>query len=189
MAIEKWQVSRIEDVKNIINHMINDVGRVNEISLALSKEVEKYDGKCWNKKIEMSLEKNIKSSYGYVYIFCDYNNYENGTFFVTCNFPGMNIPYDLKRIYVAEDEKLYTQAGNFRINVKAWQTYAKSYSQRCADCIKKLEADKENLENIIGRYNELLDGIIHIANSLQSETRNAIRESYLFHSPIPRLFK
>lgn len=121
--IEKWQVSRIDDVKNILNHMIKDIGRVDEVSLTLSKEVEKYDGKCWNKKIDTELTKSVKSAYSYTYIFGDY---ENGTFSVTCNFPGMNIPYNLKRVYEVEYEKLYTPAGNFRINAKEWKAYAKS---------------------------------------------------------------
>lgn len=185
MTIEKWQVSRIENAKDIINHMVKDIGRVSEVSLTLSKEVKKYDGKCWNKKIESELEKNIKSSYGYAYILGDY---ENGMFFVKVNFPGMNIPYDLKRVYEAEYEKLYTPAGNFRINAKEWKAYAKSYSQLCADYVEKLEADKENLENIVSQYNGLLDSLTRIADSLQSETCDAIHQAHLFYSPIPRLF-
>lgn len=183
--IEKWQVSRIDDAKDIINHMVKDIGRINAISSTLSKEVEKYDGKCWNKKIETSLRKNIMPIYEYACIFGDY---ENGTFFVTGSFLGMNVPYDLQRVYVAEDKKLYTPAGNFRINAKEWQAYAKSYSQLCTGYVKKLEADKENLENIVSKYNELLDSLVHVAKSLQSETRDAIRKSYLFNSPIYRLF-
>lgn len=185
MAIEKWQVSRIDDAKDILNHMIKDISKVNEISLTLSQAVEAYNGKCWNSKIDNEIYKKIKSAYKYVYI---NGSYENGTFSVTVNFPGMKIPYNLKCVYVAEYEKLYTQAGNFRINAKAWQMYAKSYSQLCADYVKKLEADKENLENIVERYNGLLDGLTRIANSLQSETQDAIREARLFYSPIPRLF-
>lgn len=183
--IEKWQVSRIDDAKNILNHMIEDIDRINEIALTLSEEVEKYDGKCWNKKIETSLRKNIMPIYEYACIFGDYGN---GKFFVKVDFTGMKIPYNLKCVYVAEYEKLYTQAGNFRINAKAWQMYAKSYSQLCADYIKKLEADKENLENIVSQYNGLLDSLTRIANSLQSETQDAIHEARLFYSPIPRLF-
>ena len=58
MAIEEWQVSRIEDIKDEINHYIKDIGMVDAISLALSKAVEMYDGKCWNSKIEKKIEEN-----------------------------------------------------------------------------------------------------------------------------------
>lgn len=185
MAIEKWQVSRLENAKDILNHMIKDISKVNEISLTLSQAVEAYDGKCWNSKIDNEIYKKIKSTYKYVYI-C--GSYENSMFSVTVDFPEMKIPYNLKCVYAAEYEKLYTQAGNFRINAKAWQMYEKSYSQMCADYVKKLETDKENLENIVSQYNELLDGLTRIANSLQSETQDAIHEARLFYPPIPRLF-
>ena len=185
MAIEKWQVSRIKDVKNEIDHFIKDIDRINAISLTLSKVVELYDGKCWNKKIEKSIEEKVKSTYNFVYL-CGL--WDNGKFYIVPSFLGMHIPYALRRAYVADDEKLYTQAGNFRINAQEWQKQANSYSQKCADYIKKLEADKENLEDVVSKYNKLLDDAIHLADSLQSETRDSIRVAGLFHSPIPRLF-
>lgn len=185
MAIEKWQVSRIEDVKNEIGHYIKDISRVDAISLTLSKAVEMYDGKCWNKKIEKSIEEKVKSTYNFVYL-CGL--WDNGKFYIVPSFLGMHIPYALIRAYVANDEKLYTQAGNFRINAQEWQEQARSYSQKCADYIKKLEADKENLEDVVNKYNKLLDDAIHVAESLQSETRDSICGARLFYSPIPRLF-
>lgn len=185
MAIEKWQVSRIEDVKDEINHYIKDIGRINAISLTLAEAVEMYNGKCWNKKIEKSIEEKVKEAYGFAYIFA---LYDNGLFYITPSFPEMCIPYTLKRVYEADDEKLYTQAGNFRINAQEWQEQANSYSQKCADYIKNLEADKENLEDVVNKYNKLLDDAIHVADSLQTETRDSICGARLFYSPIPRLF-
>lgn len=185
MTIEQWQISRIEDVKNEINHYIKDIGRINAISLALSKTVELYDGKCWNKKIERSVEEKVKSTYNFVYL-CGL--WDNGKFYIAPSCLGMHVPYALRRVYKADNEKLYTQAGNFRINAQEWQEQARSYSQKCADYIKKLEADKGNLEDVVSKYNKALDDAIHLANSLQSETCSSIREAGLFHSPIPRLF-
>lgn len=185
MAIEEWQVSRIEDIKDEINHYIKDIGRVDAISLALSKAVEMYDGKCWNSKIEKKIEEKVKEPYNFVHL-CTFWN--NGEFVVAISFNGMHIPYALKRVYIADDEELYTQAGNFRIDAQEWQEQARSYSQKCADYIKKLEADKENLEYVVSKYNKVLDDSIHLANSLQSETRDSIRVAGLFYSPIPRLF-
>lgn len=186
MAIEKWQVSRIEDVKDEINHYIKDIGRINAISLTLSKTVELYDGKCWSKKIEKTVEEKGRLSYKFVSL-CVL--WDNGEFYVVPSFLGMHIPYALRRMYKADDEKLYTQAGNFRIDAQEWQKQANDYSQKCADYIKKLEADKENLENVVDKYNKLLDNAIHVADSLQTETRDFIRGAYLFFPPIPRLFK
>jgi hypothetical protein len=185
MAIEEWQVSRIEDVKDEINHYIKDIGRINAISLTLVKAVGLYNGKCWNKKIEKSVEEKVKSTYNFVYFS---GLWDNGKFYIAPNFLGMHVPYALRRVYKADDEKLYTQAGNFRINAQEWQEQARSYSQKCADYIKKLEADKENLEDVVNKYNKLLDDAIHVAESLQSETCDSIREARLFHSPISRLF-
>lgn len=185
MAIEKWQVSRIEDVKDEIDHYIKDIGRVNAISLTLSKAVEMYNGKCWNKKIEKKIEGKVKETYNFVHL-CVL--WDNGKFYIVPSFLGMHIPYALKRVYVADDEKLYTQAGNFRINAQEWQEQASIYSQKCADYIKKIEADKENLEDVVSKYNKLLDDAIHVANSLQLETRDSIRGARLFFLPIPRLF-
>lgn len=182
MAIEKWQVPRIEDVKNEIGHYIKDIGMVNAISLTLSRAVEMYNGKCWNSKIEKKIEEKVRETYNSAYL-CTF--WDNGKFVVTIN---LHIPYALKRVYVADDEKLYTQAGNFRINAQEWQKQANSYSQKCTDYIKKLEADKENLEDVVSKYNKSLDDTIHLANSLQSETRDSICGAGLFHSPIPRLF-
>ena len=185
MAIEKWQVSSIEDVKNEINHYIKDIGRINAISLTLAEAVEMYNGKCWNSKIEKKIEEKVKETYNFVYL-CWL--WDNGKFYIAPNFLGMHVPYALRRVYEADDEKLYTQAGNFRINAQEWQKQANSYSQRCADYIKRLEADKENLEDVVRKYNKALDDAIHVANSLQSETRDSIRGVRLFYSPIPRLF-
>ena len=185
MTIEQWQVSRIEHVKEEIGHYIKDIGRVNAISLTLSKAVGMYDGKCWNKKIGKEIEGKVESTYNSMYIF---ELWDDGEFYITPRFPGMHVPYDLRRVYKADDEKLYTQAGNFRINAQEWQKQANSYSQKCEDYIKRLEADKENLEDVVSKYNKLLDDAIHVADSLQSETRDSIREARLFYSPIPRLF-
>lgn len=185
MAIEKWQVSRVEDVKDEISRYIKDIGRINAISLTLAEAVEMYNGKCWNSKIEKKIEEKVKETYNFVYL-CGL--WDNGKFYIVPSFPGMHIPYALKRMYVANDEKLYTQAGNFRINAQEWQEQANSYSQKCADYIKNLEADKENLEDVVNKYNKLLDDAIHVADSLQTETRDSICGVRLFYSPIPRLF-
>lgn len=183
MAIEKWQVPRIEDVKNEINHYIKDINRVNAISSTLSKAVEMHNGKCWNNKIKKSIEEKVRETYNSAYL---YTFWDNGKFVVTIN---LHIPYALKRVYKADDEKLYTQAGNFRINAQEWQEQARSYSQKCTDYIKKLEADKKNLEDVVGKYGKLLDDAMHVAGSLQPETRNSIRGVNLFRPPFPRLFE
>ena len=72
-------------------------------------------------------------------------------------------------------------------NIKS-DTALKGRIKANKDYIKKLEADKENLEYVVSKYNKVLDDSIHLANSLQSETRDSIRVAGLFYSPIPRLF-
>ena len=181
---KEWQECRIQDVKTELNHMIDGIKTLCCVAIDLSHIVAIYDGKCWNKKIESEITKKLQSTYKW-HIFSDY---KKGVFSVEVFPPGAKIPYGLSTVYKAEEGKLYTTAGNFRIDAKNWQAQTDAYIQICNSCIKKISADMQNLDNFVNQYNRLVDELEHIGKTIQPETRDIIRQYLLFYEPIPCLF-
>ena len=150
----------------------------------LAQEVVQFDGKCWNNKIQHELTKKI-------YLACNgyiKTEYKGGFFTVEIHMGGDKIPYDLLKVYRSKDKKLYTKAGNYRINAQNWQAQADAYCGICDVTIKRLENDLKGLYAFVEKYQSLLDELEKLPDSLQVETRNSIRHAGVFYAPIPSLF-
>lgn len=184
--MKNWQKDNVQATKDILDSMIKGLFAARSIALELSKAVTEYDGKCWNRKIEKTLQKKIKNDNEW-YMFSDYNLQRK--FHIAIMIYGIELPYGMNVIYRAENKSLYTVAGNYRISSKDWQKWANEYAKNCYDYIGKLKLDIENIDCLVGEYNSLLEKSEQIANSVQIETRNIIKRTGVFYPPITRLYK
>ena len=119
-----------------VARVIDAINQERCIALDLSCHVALYDGEVWNKEIEKALDDKIYSTYKWHIS----SECKEGKFTIKA-FVRSNVEpaYDLDTIYRTEDEKLYTKAGDFRINARQWQEWANKYASQCGDSIRKIK--------------------------------------------------
>lgn len=184
--ITGWKKDKVQAVKDELGKMIKGLAVARSVALAFPSMAKAYDGKCWNSRIEKDLQARTKIDKE-VYMFTGRNN--EGKFVVSIMLYGVELPYTMNIIYRAEEDDLYTEAGNFRIDSQDWQEWANKYAKQCDDYTVKFKADIEKIDCLISEYDALLEKSEQIANSVQVETRTTIKRAGIFREPIIRFFK
>lgn len=183
--ITEYKKGKVQAVKDELGKMIKGLTVARSVALAFPSMAKEYDGKCWNSRIEKSLQVRVKTEKE-TYMFTGRNN--DGRFVVSILLYSVELPYAMNTVYRAEKDDLYTKAGNFRIDSQDWQAWANKYAKQCDDYIVKFKADIEKIDCLISEYDLLLEKSEQIANSVQVETRNTIKRTGIFREPIIRLF-
>lgn len=184
--ITGWKKDKVQAIKDELGKMIKGLAIARSVALTFPRIAKTYDGKCWNSRIEKDLQERIKIEKE-VYMFTGRNN--EGKFVVSILLHGVELPYTMNIIYRAEEDDLYTEAGNFRIDSQDWQEWANKYAKQCDDYTVKFKADIEKIDCLISEYDALLEKSEQIANSVQIETRTTIKRAGIFREPIIRFFK
>lgn len=184
MAIEKWQISKIERVKGEIDNQTKLVESFIDMVSKIPSLVAPYNGKVWKKNIENAINGKLFPVYKSA-LEPKYDKYDKYMFKVNL----YHVPWYLPLYYKAENCKLYTQAGNYRIDVEDWQRQTNKFVENCNGIITKMKSDKDDLENIVSEYNELLAKADTIGNNIYPPIIDMMQKNNLFFQTIMHLWK
>ena len=73
--------------------------------------------------------------------------------------------------------------------VEDWQRQTNKFIENCNGIITKMKSDKDDLENIVSEYNELLAKADTISSNIYPPIIHTIQKNNLFFRPIMNLYK
>lgn len=133
MTIEQWQIPKIERVKEEIDNQTKLVENFIDMASEIPSLVAPYNGKVWKKNIENAINDKLFPVYASA-LEPEYDKYDKYMFKINL----YRIPWYLPLYYKAENCKLYTQAGNYRIDVEDWQRQTGKFIKNCNGIITKM---------------------------------------------------
>lgn len=173
---------KIKEIETNIDNTIVGLNTARCMDIDFSYHVALYDGRCWNSYIEDEINKKLSSTFDGCCLATGYDNDYIFRIFL------QGIPYIVPALYIGKDKSLYTKAHNYRINVKDIQKQSESFVAKLDKMTNELKRDKENLKPILLQYEDLLDMMEQIANSVSPFTRETIRDSRLFRRSVYAFF-
>ena len=175
---------KIKEIENKIDNTIVDLNTARCMAIDVSCMVAVYDGKCWNNRIKIQINKKLSSTYNGRCIGTDNDYSLDDDFRIFLQ----GVPYIVPTFYMGDDKSLYTKAHKYRINAKDIQEQTEKFVARCDKMADELRRDKENLISILLQYEDLLDMTEQVASSVTTFTRDTIRDSNLFRRSVYRFF-